>query len=202
MTRLSKAEVRKVNSDDLDTLVPVIARAFQPQPLTHWLLGRGSNTLQRGVRLIELEFEKALPYELTFTTMDRRGAALWHPPNKKVKLWSDLVWSINSAAAIGIGRRTISHMITGLRLALLQPKGSLFYLALLGVDPDAQGEGIGSALLQPGLRLCDEQNIPAYLVTDTRDAVRFYQRQGFQVKNQISAFKADLTLWIMVRPSK
>jgi GNAT superfamily N-acetyltransferase len=200
MTRLLKVEVRKAYTDDLESLVPVIARAFQPQPLTNWLLGRQSNR-RRGERLIELEFEKALPYGLTYTTTDRRGAALWHPPDKKVKLWSDLVWSINSAAAIGIGRRTVSHMITGLRLALLQPKGSLFYLALLGVDPDAQGEGIGSALLQPGLRLCDEQNIPAYLVTDTRDAVRFYQRQGFQVKNQISAFKADLTLWIMVRPS-
>jgi hypothetical protein len=102
---MEKVEVRKATFDDLSILVPLVARAFHPQPLTCWLLGRNDKALKRGQRLIELEFEKALPYQLTYTTHGLQGAALWHPPDKKLELWPDLLWSLNSAAAIGLSRR-------------------------------------------------------------------------------------------------
>jgi ribosomal protein S18 acetylase RimI-like enzyme len=198
-----KVEIRKANSGDLDVLIPVVAKAFQPQPLTCWLLGSGSSALERSKRLIALEFEKALPYDLIYTTNCRHGAALWHPPDKKIDLWRELVWSLKSAAAVGISRRTLSHIITGLQLAIHQPKGLLYYLSILGVDPNFQGEGIGSALMEPGLLICDEQRTPAYLVTDTQNAVRFYQRKGFRVIKQINAYRAGFRIWIMLRnPSR
>jgi ribosomal protein S18 acetylase RimI-like enzyme len=196
---MPKPEIRKANSRDVDVLVPVLARAFQTQPLTRWLLGSGRNALRKGEQLMRLELEKALSFDLTYTTSDRRGAALWHPPDKKINLWRDLVWNINNAAVIGISRRSISHMFTGFRLALLQPRGHLFYLAILGVDPDAQGEGIGSALLEPGIQMCDQFKSPAYLVTDTQDAVRFYRRHGFRVRNKVPVFHADFKFWVLWR---
>jgi ribosomal protein S18 acetylase RimI-like enzyme len=196
---MPKPEIRKAISRDVDVLVPVLARAFQPQPLTRWLLGSGRNALLKGERLMALELEKALSFDLTYTTLDRRGAALWHPPDKKIDLWRELVWNINSAAVMSIGPRSVSHLITGCQLALLQPRGHLFYLAILGVDPDSQGKGIGSALLEPGIQVCNQFNTPAYLVTDTQDAVRFYHRHGFRVRNKVPAFRADLTFWVMWR---
>jgi ribosomal protein S18 acetylase RimI-like enzyme len=176
-----------------------VANAFHPQPLTCWLLGRNDKALKRGQRLIELEFEKALPYQLTYTTHGLQGAALWHPPDKKLELWPDLLWSLNSAAAIGLSVRTFSHIITGLRLALQEPKQNHYYLAILGVDPKAQGMGIGSALIKAGLVICDKEKKPAYLVTDTEAAVRFYKRHGFRVRNEIPAYGSALTLWSMWR---
>lgn len=196
---MAKVEIRKANSGDLDVLIPVVAKAFQPQPLTCWLLGSGSSALERGKRLIALEFEKALPYDLTYTTTGRHGAALWHPPDNKIDLWRELVWSIKSAAAVGINRRILSHIVTGLQLAIHQPKGHLYYLSILGVDPNFQGQGIGSALIEPGLQICDMQRIPAYLMTDTQNAVRFYQRKGFKVTNQIDAYRSGFRIWIMRR---
>jgi ribosomal protein S18 acetylase RimI-like enzyme len=196
---MEKVEVRKATLDDLSILVPLVARAFHPQPLTCWLLGKNDKALKRGQRLIELEFEKALPYHLTYTTHGLHGAALWHPPDKKLELRHDLIWSLNSAAAIGLSLRTISHIITGLRLALQEPKQSHYYLAILGVDPEAQGKGIGSALIQAGLAICDKDKRPAYLVTDTESAVRFYKRHGFRVRNEIPASGSALILWSMWR---
>jgi ribosomal protein S18 acetylase RimI-like enzyme len=84
-------------------------------------------------------------------------------------------------------------------LALQEPKQSHYYLAILGVDPKAQGMGIGSALIQAGLAICDKQKLPAYLVTDTKSAVRFYKRHGFQVRNEIPAYGSNLILWSMWR---
>jgi GNAT superfamily N-acetyltransferase len=54
-----------------------------------------------------------------------------------------------------------------------------WHLGPLAVDPQHQGQGIGSALLQ---RLCDhldQQQTLGYLETDKPENVTFYQRFGF-----------------------
>jgi hypothetical protein len=112
---MRRVEIRKAIQADIEVLIPAVARAFAPQPITQWLVGNGSDALRRGERLIQLEFEKALPYELTYTTSDLRGAALWHPPNKKLHPWHDLVWAANSAAAVRVSRNIFSLMLMGRR---------------------------------------------------------------------------------------
>lgn len=196
---MTEIEIRKASSTDKAVLVPVVARAFASQPVTHWLVGSDAAALSRGERLIELEFEKALPYELTYTTNDLCAAALWHPPDKKNDLKRDLMLALKSAAQIRLGRNFLSLVMMGLRLGLSEPEARHFYLAILAVAPSLQGKGIGARLLQPGLALCDRQGVPAYLVTDTEGAVRFYQRLGFQVRNHIPVFRTSLSLWTMWR---
>ncbi|HSV85447.1 MAG TPA: GNAT family N-acetyltransferase, partial [Levilinea sp.] len=197
---MSEVEIRKANSADMEVLVPALARAFAPQPVTHWLVGSDVDALRRGERLVELEYEQALPYDLIYTTSDLCGAALWHPPDKKNDLRRDLMLAIHSAAEIRVGRNFISLVMLGLRLALNEPKERHFYLAILAVDPNVQGKGIGARLLAPVLERCDTQRMPSYLVTDTTRAVRFYQRLGFQVRRQIPIFRTSLSLWTMRRP--
>jgi len=194
-----EVEIRKATPADIEVLIPAVARAFAAQPFKRWLVGSGEAALRRGKRIIELEFRKALPYHLTFTTSDLCGAALWHPPDRKIDLWKDLVWSLNGAAAVGLRRLTFSLAVTGLRLAFQEPRERHYYLAILAVDPAVQRQGIGSRLLAPGLALCDRQGIPAYLVTDTPDAVRFYQRHGFQIRRELRVFRTQLKLWTMWR---
>ena len=72
------------------------------------------------------------------------------------------------------------------------------YLALLGVDPSAQGKGIGKQLLQPRLDHCDESGLPVYLETQKPDNLPFYERFGFTVRDTV-AFDKSPTLWSMWR---
>jgi ribosomal protein S18 acetylase RimI-like enzyme len=59
------------------------------------------------------------------------------------------------------------------------PADRPWYLAVVGVVPEAQGRGLGTRLLRPGLERCDAAAGDCYLETDTADAARLYARLGF-----------------------
>jgi GNAT superfamily N-acetyltransferase len=59
--------------------------------------------------------------------------------------------------------------------------GSAWYLSILGVDPAAQGQGVGGRLIEPTLAEADAAGATAYLETFNPRSVRFYQRHGFAV---------------------
>lgn len=54
------------------------------------------------------------------------------------------------------------------------------YLAFLGTDPDAQGTGVGSALVRAELRRCDERGLGAHLESSNDDNISWYARFGFR----------------------
>ena len=73
------------------------------------------------------------------------------------------------------------------RLDVSVEHAPLWYLALLRVDPSQQGLGLGSRLLETGLRTADADHLPAYLETPNPHAVAFYERQGFVVSGRAQA---------------
>jgi ribosomal protein S18 acetylase RimI-like enzyme len=73
-----------------------------------------------------------------------------------------------------------------------------WYLGTLGVDPALWGRGIGTDLLSAWLRLVDADRMPAYLETETAGNIRFYERAGFDVVEEIQIF--GVRIWTMRRP--
>ena len=65
------------------------------------------------------------------------------------------------------------------------PRDPHYYLAVLGTDPDEQGRGIGSALIQPVLETCDRDEVPAYLESSKERNIDFYARHGFRVTDEL-----------------
>lgn len=74
-----------------------------------------------------------------------------------------------------------------------------YYLAALGVEPEQQGGGIGTALLKPVLNTCDERRIIAYLETATGRNVLLYERNGFAVVEELTLPGTDVHGWLMLR---
>ena len=62
------------------------------------------------------------------------------------------------------------------------PKDPCWYLAALGVDPERQGQGTGSRLMEAALAEIDTNLEAAYLETVEEINVRFYERFGFEVR--------------------
>mgnify|MGYP000553009847 CR=1 FL=1 len=56
---------------------------------------------------------------------------------------------------------------------------------VLGTDPAHQGRGVGSALMEPVLRECDEAGLHAYLESSKASNVPFYRRHGFEVTGSL-----------------
>ena len=74
-----------------------------------------------------------------------------------------------------------------------------WYLAGIGVDPDAQHRGVGTALLEPGLAAAARAALPAVLLTNNEANLPFYERHGFVVVRQGETPQGGPQAWAMVK---
>jgi GNAT superfamily N-acetyltransferase len=79
------------------------------------------------------------------------------------------------------------------------PHEPSWYLGSLGVDPAAQGRGVGAALLGRWLERVDRERSAAYLETDVLANVRFYGRAGFDLEGEGEVLGTPI--WRMWRPA-
>ena len=82
------------------------------------------------------------------------------------------------------------------RLHIKEPH---WYVAVLGVHPDRQGEGLGRALLDPALAQADRDRLPAYLETSNERNLAFYGRFGFEVVQEAGMPGGGPPIWMMLR---
>lgn len=74
-------------------------------------------------------------------------------------------------------RRIMEFM--GPRASDLVPPGA-WYLSIIGIEPAAQGQGVGARLLEPTLAEADAVGAVCYLETFSPRNVRFYERLRFR----------------------
>ena len=60
-----------------------------------------------------------------------------------------------------------------------------WYLPLVGVEPNAQGRGLGGALMRHAVARCDQEDAPAYLESSNPRNISLYERHGFEVMGEI-----------------
>ena len=98
----------------------------------------------------------------------------------------------------GIQERTRCRRMKG-GLGLLDPDEPHVHLGPIGVAPDLQRQGIGTALMQRYVEYIEAEKAAGYLETDRRDNVEFYRKFGFVVQREAIAIGAPT--WHMWRPS-
>jgi ribosomal protein S18 acetylase RimI-like enzyme len=81
--------------------------------------------------------------------------------------------------------------------ARMDPHEAHWHLGPIAVDPAAQGQGVGGAMLRAICTLVDDGAELAYLETDKPENVRIYERFGFEVTAQSEVL--GLANWFMSR---
>ena len=69
----------------------------------------------------------------------------------------------------------------------------------MGVAPEWQGKGLGSALMKPALDSLDADGVPSYLESSTPRSRALYQRNGFAVTDEFNLPSGGPPLWQMWR---
>lgn len=112
-----------------------------------------------------------------------QGVAVWLPPGgfpwtaaRKLRAAPTLM-PIALAAPRSLRRFTQ----LGTNSELRHPEGQHWYLVVMGVRPDRNGQRIGSGLLEHGLRRVDDDEQACYLETGAPRNGAFYRRFGFEV---------------------
>jgi ribosomal protein S18 acetylase RimI-like enzyme len=125
-----------------------------------------------------------MPHGETYTVEGELGAAIWAAPERwRLSRFEEIRLTIAMLPAVWPRLREIIEGLEAIDRA--HPRPPHYYLAVLGTDPDAQGRGIGSALMRPTLETCDRDEVPAYLESSKERNIDFYARHGFRVTAEI-----------------
>lgn len=179
--------IRPLLNSEASDAATLTAEAFQTDPLfTH--LYPDPARRRRG---LEIEYRAYLrriyfPVGVVETTDVVSGVAMWLPPGEGDSLgWREKLLIPMLFRAVG-WRRFLIALRDYAAFDAAFPDTPCWYLGLLAVAPDAQGQGIGSALLRAGLDRADRDGLPTYLETGTETNVAFYERHGFRTTGTIT----------------
>jgi GNAT superfamily N-acetyltransferase len=193
------SDVRKLTPDEVPRVARALARAFEDDPVMSWIFRDDSERLTRLERAFGLFLRRIwMPQRECYAVERLFGAALWLPPDKWHLGVADQVRLLPSM--IAVTGRNLPRLFTVLNtIEKKHPKPPHYYLAVLGVEPEAQGRGFGGALMQPVLTRCDRERIPAYLESSKRRNVVLYERHGFRVVEELKLPKDGPPIWRMWR---
>lgn len=193
--------IRDAVPGDLDTLVDTLSDSFTHDPMFKWVFPR-TQLYPYFFRMLVKDVY--LPRGIVHIESQGRAAALWLPPEERFKIAPRL-------GLLKFGLRMVHQ--GGLRpVWRVQQQGSVFskhlprephyYLQFIGCRHSDQGRGIGAALLEQGIRICDDRGMPAYLECSNSRNVPLYERHGFEVRSQQAVGRNGPMAWFMWRDSR
>src|SRR5262249_15531814 len=193
-----------VSPDDGRLAAEVLARACHADPpVVYFLPDPG-----RRAAVLPGFFERSVRHGQLFGEVHGPAArleaiAIWLPPGRT---------DVTPERARRSGLDTLADVFDGKGFARLSRflaqtadlhqramPGPHWYLAFLGVEPGAQGRGLGGTLIAPGLARAGREGAACYLETFQARTVPFYQRHGFTIVTEGRLPGSDLAFWTMRR---
>ncbi len=194
LTPAMTARIGVATAADAERVVATLTRAFSEDPLVRWLYPDPVQYWTYWPDVLRAYAAGALEHGTAYHTDGFAGAALWLPPG---------VDPDEGALAALLERGVPAHEQAdafGLleQMGVAHPSEAHWYLPFLGVEPNHQGKGHGSALLRHALARCDRDRRPAYLEATSLHNRRLYERHGFEVVGTIQVGSSP-PMWPMLR---
>ena len=162
----------------------VLAQAFVTNPLNIAAFGerqlkknvnffRNSFITMKGAKLVAIDGSSVI------------GFIHWvHSSNCQVSVFEKL--KVTPAMIRGVGFNPALKMSRWLSIwSKHYPKKSHLHLGPIGISPIAQRRHIGHQLMEQYLEELNRTGISGYLETDRPENIHFYNRFGFEIKNEV-----------------
>lgn len=168
-------KVREATTADVDAAVGVLTRALFDYPMTRACLDPDAyaDRLTEYHRLFVSAI--GLPHGRIWVTDDVTAVAVWFPPDMPPDVFAPHAAAFNELA----GSRAALTAEYGQAIGLFHPRTPVWLLALAAVHPDHQRQGLGHAVITPGLAAADAAHSPAFVETQDPANVPFYESLGF-----------------------
>jgi ribosomal protein S18 acetylase RimI-like enzyme len=190
------AEIRSATSDELPHVVAVIAGAFLIDPTARFAWPVARDYLNAMPLAIDAFAGACFGQGTAYISADLRGAALWLRPRVQP----------NGEALEKVFRETAKPehlddlLATFEKMDQSHPKEAHWYLSMIGVDPQAQGKGLGAELMRYAVARCDRDGALAYLETANPRNIPLYERFGFEVMESFQVGAAPRVTPMVRRP--
>nr|BAL04097.1 fusion protein between puromycin N-acetyltransferase and a truncated version of herpes simplex virus type 1 thymidine kinase [Gene trap vector pCMT-SAhygpA-NP21]BAL04101.1 fusion protein between puromycin N-acetyltransferase and a truncated version of herpes simplex virus type 1 thymidine kinase [Gene trap vector pCMT-SAhygpA-NP22]BAL04105.1 fusion protein between puromycin N-acetyltransferase and a truncated version of herpes simplex virus type 1 thymidine kinase [Tol2 transposon-based gene t len=191
-----KPTVRLATRDDVPRAVRTLAAAFADYPATRHTVDPDRH-IERVTELQELFLTRVgLDIGKVWVADDGAAVAVWTTP-ESVEAGAVFAEIGPRMAELSGSRLAAQQQMEGL-LAPHRPKEPAWFLATVGVSPDHQGKGLGSAVVLPGVEAAERAGVPAFLETSAPRNLPFYERLGFTVTADVEVPEGPRT-WCMTR---
>ncbi|MBQ0901338.1 N-acetyltransferase [Micromonospora sp. U21] len=169
--------IGRLGLEDTALVAGRIAQAFTALEVTRWLVPDASKREAVLAGNFEILVEHAMRHGLVYASVDRAAVAVWFPsvgepapppPDYDARL----------AAACGDWTDRFQHLDE--LFAANHPHPDHHHLAFLAVQPDRQGRGLGTALLEHHHAWLDANGMPGYLEASSPRSRDLYAQHGYR----------------------
>ena len=196
----SPFEIVPLREAELPLAAAALSRAFHDDPLQIYTLPDPGDRAALSPALFAAALRCGLLFGEVLTTAGvPLGAAVWLGPDG---------WDITpeKATAAGfdrlggeIGEAAAERFFSALAAAEPYHREAVppahWYVMVVGITPEAQGKGLGRALLQPMIDRADAAGQPCYLETAHPTNVAFYEGLGFDRVAEIVEPRSGVRFW-------
>ncbi|MFE6354641.1 GNAT family N-acetyltransferase [Streptomyces rochei] len=199
--------IRTAGEDDRDTVVRLLDEAFQDDPVSGWVFPGEEYRRRTHHRLMGAFTDIVLADGWIDLTEDGAACALWlsvpgeedtpeEPDEEPAEDAEDVPAQMREAVDPDNERvESIARLTED-----IHPSGPAHaYLWMIGVAPERQGEGLGTALIASVLDRCDRDGLPAYLEASSERSKGLYERLGFACTGRVLHLPDGPRMWPMWR---
>ena len=191
-------EVRSATPFETPKAVAAIVAAFITDPIARFAWPSPHDYLH-AAPLATREFAGgAFEHSTAYVSTDFCGAALWLRPGIHP----------NGEALERVFRDTArpEHLddllATFEKMGHSHPDEPHWYLPMIGVEPNAQGRGLGAELMRHAVARCDQEGALAYLESSNPRNISLYLRFGFEIIGEIQIGAAPVVTPMLRRPRR
>ena len=196
----------KLKKDQIKPASLMLARAFRDDPIMAYAFPERGGEEPGLTYTHESILRLGLKYDLIHTTSTRlEGVAAWRRIRKpsysfwRMLLSGALLPAMKMGRKTGQGMQTFSQHLDKKHEEMIN--GIHWYLQLIGVDPEYQGQGFASRLLRGMLARIDQEGLPCYLETELAANVPIYEHFGFKTLEEYLVPGTPVKMWLMLRPA-
>ncbi|MFI9820983.1 GNAT family N-acetyltransferase [Streptomyces sp. NPDC052013] len=191
--------IRTAGDGDRELVVRLLDEAFQNDPVSGWVFPGEEYRRRTHHRLMAAFTDIVLAEGRIDVTEDGSACALWMsvPADEHGQGEAD-DGPAQVRQAVDPDNERVEQI--GRLTADIHPSGRAHeYLWMIGVAPDRQGEGLGTALIASVLDRCDQEGLPAYLEASSERSRRLYERLGFALAGEPLHLPDGPHMWPMWR---
>ena len=184
-------------ASDMDRSIAALVTAFTSDPFIRWMLPEPIQYLTYFSQVLRFFAGRAFENASAYRSDDFMAVALWLPPG--VHPDEESLGELMQTAVDEALQEEVFAVLE--QVCNSHPEVEHWYLPAMGVDPQCQGKGYGSALLAHSLEVCDRAHQAAYLESTNPRNVDLYERFGFKVIGEIQAGSSP-TILPMLRAAR
>lgn len=194
--------IQELNPNDLDRAGVTLGQAFETDPMVQWMSSDAATRARFCGQFTRVPLRYGLRYGRVTESSDAQAVSIWIPPERPLSMMG-LIRCGMLAMPFHIGLGPYSRFLSANK-AMARFHGEYasephWYLFAIGVAPELQGRGLGTALIREGLQRADEVGCPSYLETSSERNVPYYERFGFRVVGEAPLGKNGPPGWAMRR---